>query len=130
MAIFDYSKRRKARKIFSTVQQAIGRYIPWIKLFKQLNFALVDGIGDFAYNPRRGLLAALIEEGTSYNLYNIEHSDHMNNTTVKLLKKAKWRAEFGVSGGRNDNPDLISILMRLLILIFHFPFLTFYFFWG
>lgn len=58
-------------------------------------FSLVLGVGDVAYNSRRGIFGAISLLGkASYHLFDIGYSElKQSDYSVKLLKKTKWHQQ-------------------------------------
>jgi hypothetical protein len=75
----------------------------------------VVGIGDVAYNSRRGILAAIpVSERIAYQLFTIDSSASNTKETVKLTKKTKWSSQLS----RQD----IFAGMRSMHLFFKFSY--------
>ena len=93
MAIFDISKKQKAKEIFA-FPEVRGSKIDFLLVYNYIIGFLGTGDGDVSYNSRRGILSAIPVRGSiACHIFNIGYSGQKNNNyEIKLLKKAKWNS--------------------------------------
>lgn len=68
---------------------------------KAVNFPLVTGLGDIAYNERRNILGAISVEGKiAYHLYTFGSTK--TGGIVKLARKSRWYSQDSSTKRNNE----------------------------